>query len=125
MFLIMGMSSGRKVFNFNQLTTCAVCGQYGRYNVFMTYKVFTIFFIPTIKWNKRYYVQTSCCGTIYELDREIGKMIAKGETVEILPSNLRMMQRGRYYNTAYKRCRQCGCESAADYAFCPRCGARI
>ena len=44
----------------------------------------SLFFIPTIKWNRRYYVRTSCCGRIYELDPQIGKRIERGERVEIV-----------------------------------------
>ena len=36
-----------------------------------------MFFIPCIKWNKHYYVRTSCCNTLYELDPEMGKAIAR------------------------------------------------
>ena len=50
--------------------------------------VLSLFFIPTFKWNRRYYVQTTCCGTTYELNPEIGMQIARGENVEI--------KRGRY-----------------------------
>lgn len=44
-----------------------------------------MFFIPCIKWNKHYYVRTSCCNTLYELDPEMGKAIARGEQVLIRP----------------------------------------
>ncbi len=125
MFFIMGISGGRKDFNFSQLVTCAVCGQFGRYNVFMTYTVLSLFFIPTFKWNKHYYVQTSCCGAVYELDPEIGKMIARGETVEIMPSDLTLVQGGRYHGSEYKRCVHCGYETTEDFDFCPKCGEKF
>ncbi len=125
MFFIMGITDGRKDFDFNQLITCAICGKYGRYNVFMTYTVLSLFFIPTIKWNKHYYVQTSCCGAVYELDPEIGRMIAGGEEVEILPSHLTQVNRGGWNTTGYKRCRQCGYETTEDFDFCPKCGAKL
>jgi len=121
----MGITDGRKDFNFNQLITCSICGKYGRFNVFMTYTVLSLFFIPTFKWNRHYYVQTSCCGTVYELDPEIGKMIARGEEVEILPSHLTQVSSGRGFTTGYKRCRQCGYETTEDFDFCPKCGTRF
>ncbi|MBE5845953.1 MAG: zinc ribbon domain-containing protein [Butyrivibrio sp.] len=125
MFFIMGITDGRKDFDFNQLITCAICGKYGRFNVFMTYTVLSLFFIPTFKWNRHYYVQTSCCGTVYELDPEIGKMIARGEEVEILPSHLTQLSGGRGFTTGYKKCRQCGYETTEDFDFCPKCGTRF
>ena len=48
-----------------------------------------MFFIPCIKWNKHYYVRTSCCNTLYELDPEMGKAIARGEQVLIRPEHLK------------------------------------
>ena len=72
MFFIMGITDGRKDFDFHQMMTCGACGAYGRYQVFMTYTVLSLFFIPCIKWNRHYYVQASCCNALYELDAEIG-----------------------------------------------------
>ncbi len=125
MFLIMGISEGRKDFDFNQLITCAICGKYGRFNVFMTFTMLSLFFIPTFKWNKHYYVQTSCCGTIYELDPEIGKAIARGEEVEILPSHLTQVHTNSSYSASYKRCHNCGYETSEDFEFCPKCGTKF
>ena len=85
MFFIMGITDGRKDFDFTQTIICNLCGKYGRYQVFMTYTVLSMFFIPCFKWNKHYYVQTSCCNTLYELVPEIGKAIARGQQVEIQP----------------------------------------
>ena len=126
MLFIMGTSFERKVFNFSQLITCTECGHYGRFNVFMTYIVLTLFFIPTmIKWKKRYYVQTSCCGTIYELDPEIGKAVAKGEDVHILPIHLKKTRQRAYYQPPLKYCRRCGYMTREDFKFCPKCGEEM
>ena len=76
MFFMMGITDGRKDFDFHQQIICDICGKYGRFQVSMTYTVLSLFFIPCFKWNKHYYVQTSCCNTVYELDAEVGKRIA-------------------------------------------------
>lgn len=78
MFFMMGITDGRKDLDFSQQMICNVCGRYGRYQGFMTYTVLSLFFIPCFKWNKHYYVTTSCCGSMYELDSEIGKEIECG-----------------------------------------------
>ena len=75
---MMGITDGRKQLDFTQMVICGVCGKYGRYQVFMTYTVLSLFFIPCFKWNRHYYVQMSCCNTLYELDPEMGKAIARG-----------------------------------------------
>ena len=124
MFFMMGITDGRKNLDFTQTIICNVCGRYGRYNVFMTYTVLSLFFIPCFKWNKHYYVQTSCCGTIYELNSEIGKSIARGEQVEIRPEHLtRVIQGDCSYDR--KRCSRCGYETTEDFEYCPKCGSRF
>ncbi len=124
MFFMMGITDGRKDLNFTLTIICNICGRYGRYNVFMIYTVLSLFFIPCFKWNKHYYVQTSCCGTVYELNPEIGKAIAKGEQVEIQPEHLsRVNQSGYSYNR--KHCSHCGYETSEDFEYCPKCGNRF
>ena len=124
MFFMMSITDGRKVFDFTQTVICDICGKYGRYQVFMTYTVLSLFFIPCFKWNKRFYVQTSCCNTLYELDPAIGKRIAKGENLEIMPDNLMKVNIPGYSNS-YKKCGNCGYETNEDFEFCPKCGVKF
>lgn len=122
MFFMIGITEGRKSLEHDQMIICGQCGSYGRYQVFMTYMVLTIFFIPCIKWNKRYFVQSTCCSAVYELDAEIGKRIARGEELEILPRHLRQVQTGR---GRHRQCRNCGYATQEDFEFCPKCGQRL
>ena len=115
---------GRKDFDFHQQIICDICGKYGRFQVFMTYTVLSLFFIPCFKWNKHYYVQTSCCNTVYELDAEIGKRIAAGDDMEILPQHLRQMNQQGYGYTM-RHCRNCGFSTTEDFEYCPKCGTRL
>lgn len=123
MFFIMGITEGRKDFEYGHLMTCSLCGAYGRFNVFMTYTVLSLFFIPCFKWNKHYYVQTSCCNAIYELDPEIGKRIARGEDVEIRQEDLTRVMNGK--TSAVTVCQNCGYMTEEDFEFCPKCGNRF
>jgi len=123
MFFMMGITDGRKFLDFNQPIICGVCGKYGNYKIFMTYTVLSLFFIPCFKWNKRYYVQTGCCSTIYELNLDIGRQIAKGENIEILPEHLTKIESQGY--DSYKRCLHCDYETREDFEFCPKCGNRF
>ena len=125
MFFMMGITDGRKELDYSQTEICSVCGCYGRYQVFMTYTVLSLFFIPCFKWNRHYYVQTSCCNTLYELDREVGRRIERGENVRILAEHLQKLGCGRSSYTDYKRCLNCGYETTEDFVFCPKCGARL
>ncbi len=127
MFFMMGITDGRKNLDYNQTEICGVCGRYGRFQVFMTYTVLSLFFIPCFKWNRHYYVQISCCNTLYELDREIGRRIERGEDVRILPEHLQKVGNSRagYRYGGYKRCANCGYETTEDFVFCPKCGTRL
>lgn len=51
MFFMMGITDGRKDFDFHQQIICDICGKYGRFQVSMTYTVLSLFFIPCFKWN--------------------------------------------------------------------------
>ena len=85
MFFIMGIDRKTKEIEYskNGMNICKSCGAYARYQVFMTYMCLSIFFIPLIKWGKKYYVKTSCCESVYELSYEKAEIIKNGEDVMI------------------------------------------
>ena len=121
MFFMMGITDECRELDFAQMTVCKACGAYGRYRVFMTCTLLSLFFIPCLRWNRRYFVETSCCGALYALDPEIGRRIARGEQAEILPEHLTLHAQGR----CEKRCAGCGYSTAEDFEFCPKCGRRF
>lgn len=120
MFFIMGINTKQEQLDYNQTMICDTCGQYGRYVVFMTYTVLSLFFIPIFKWGKKYYVQTSCCQTTYELNPEVGKQIEYHQNVQIQPSDLIILQKNNM-----KVCSNCGYHTSEDFEFCPKCGNRF
>lgn len=126
MIFIGGISSGRKQIEYLKTVICAHCGAYGRYEVFMTYMYFSFFFIPLLKWNKKYYVRMSCCGTLYELDPEVGRRLSRGEDLEIQESDLNLIREGsgNPWNQT-KKCARCGYETEEDFAYCPKCGSPL
>lgn len=141
MFFMMGITEGRKEFEQNQVIICDRCGAYGRYVVFMTYTVLSLFFIPCFKWNRQYFVRTTCCGRVYHLDAEIGRRIERGEDVEIRAEHLRAEGRqagadwhgkagqetgaGQWSKSGYRRCGNCGFSTQEDFEYCPKCGRRF
>ena len=60
MFFMMGITPGEKQLNYDQMIICNQCGSYGRYQVWMTWTCLSLFFIPVFKWNKHFYVRTTC-----------------------------------------------------------------
>ena len=130
MFFMMGITQGQKELPFTQTVICDRCGQYGRYTIFMTYTVLSLFFIPVFRWGKKYYVKMSCCGATYELDKDVGKRIERRENVEIGPGDLgsgldSSMGLDSSIYTVIRRCENCGFSTEEDYDYCPRCGNRL
>lgn len=83
MFFIMGISQGNKKLSYDQLVICKSCGQYGHIEVYMTYMYLSLFFLPIIKWNRRYYIRMSCCGASCPIDAALGRAIKNGEITEL------------------------------------------
>lgn len=123
MFFICGISQGKKLLDYTKTVICGLCGGYGRYQVFMTYSYFSVFFIPIIKWDRHYYVQMSCCNTIYELNAEKGKLLSRREAAEIEEQDLTLVEPGkRTSGWNQKKCMNCGYETDENFEYCPKCG---
>lgn len=122
MFFIMGIDPREKKIPYNELMICSQCGKYGRYEVVMRYMCFSLFFIPLIKWNKQFYVRSSCCGTVYALDPEIGRALMKGVELEIKPEHLQKVSGATEHGQTVKRCSACGYQTNEEFQYCPKCG---
>ena len=129
MFFIGGITQGTKEIPYQAAAfICDRCGRYGNCRIYMTYMCLSLFFIPIFKWNRRYYVKTSCCGTVYELDQETGSRLARGESITVNPSGLPLIQDGHQppaWKTETKRCINCGYETKEDFEYCPKCGQKF
>lgn len=124
MFFVFGVSNKENELDFTQTTICPSCGSYGRYQVFMVYTSFSLFFIPIFKWNKKYYVRTSCCHSLYSIDKDLGKAIERREKVIINKEDLYPIDVNyNYKNERY--CPSCNFEIDTDFEYCPKCGRKI
>jgi len=119
MFFIAGMSSKQDKLDFSQTVVCSNCGKYGRYEIIMEYMYFSLFFIPILKWNKKFYIISSCCGSTYSIDKELGNRIARGENITLKEKDLQLIKSGQSYTI--KKCSNCGFETHDDYRYCPKC----
>lgn len=122
MFFMMAITQGQKKFDFVQTVICRCCGAYGRFEVFMTFTVLSLFFIPVLRWNRQYFVRMTCCGTIYRLNPEVGKRIARQENVEICEEDLTLVGNRHRENG---RCPGCGASVSEQFSYCPYCGMRF
>lgn len=122
MFFIWGINSKRKDLNISDLKICGVCGAYGRYEGFVDYQNFNLFFIPLISWGEKYYIRSTCCGSIFAISQELGKEIENGRVTKINDEDLTLVQ-GNY--SPKKICSNCGQVADADFEYCPKCGTSL
>lgn len=132
LIFIGGISQGQKLLDYVKTVICSSCGGYGRYQIFMTYMYFSFFFVPLFKWNRRFYVKMTCCGSLYELNPEKGKAILHGRQVDIAPPDLTLVEEGRRGASwvqgtfrPHKKCSGCGYETEEAFEYCPKCGRRL
>lgn len=122
MFFVFGISTKEKEIDFTQTIICPGCGSYGRLEVFMTYTYFSLFFIPIFKWNKKYYVRSTCCGSLFTINEDLGKSIENGQRNRIEESDLHPI------NINYNKervCPTCNYSINNDFEYCPKCGRKL
>lgn len=117
MFFIAGAYNKQEQLDFHQSMVCPHCGQYGQYQAYIQYMVFSFFFIPIFKWNGKSFVRSRCCGSVYSMDDELGMRIAKGDNIIIEEHHLTMLQPGHRRLS----CPKCGYEIKEEYKYCPNC----
>ncbi|MGI5935703.1 MAG: zinc ribbon domain-containing protein [Oscillospiraceae bacterium] len=100
---------------------CPACGSLARYDVYKSYRYLHVFFIPTFKWNVRYFVKTSCCGNFYELDPAVGSEFERNPNTVIRNENLRPVS----FYSPYKYCQNCKADVPAEFNYCPYCGGKL
>lgn len=120
MFFIFGMSTKEKEIDFSQTIVCSNCGSYGRYQAFMTYSYFSLFFIPLFKWNKKYYIRSTCCDSLYSIDKDLGQDIESGQRTNISESDLHPININRSIV-----CNNCNYPIEEDFEYCPKCGEKL
>ncbi len=123
MIFIGGMSSKQEKLDFAQSILCSTCSRFGNLEVFMEYTYLSVFFIPVMKWNRRYYARSTCCGRLYSISEEIGERIRRGEHVTLSESDLQPVLQG--HASFVPRCPRCGHELEGDFRFCPDCGSPL
>ncbi len=124
MFFIMGISQGKKKLDFVHTMVCSLCGKFGRLEAYMTYTYFSLFFIPLFRWNVEYFVTSTCCGTVYSIDKSLGKRIQRGEDVTLKEEDLYPTGRQDGRREA-SRCPSCGYITSYDFDYCPKCGRKL
>ncbi len=120
MFFVIGMSPKRWQLSFRQQGICPVCGRMARFEGWASANCLSLFFIPVLRFGKRYYLVSACCGASCELPRELGRSMERGE-VDRLDLSQFQFSGGRPQGA----CPGCGAEVDPAFSFCPHCGARL
>ncbi len=121
MFFIAGVYPKRMELDYYEPIMCSCCTNYGRYEAFMEYNVFSLFFIPLIKFGKKFYARTTCCNTLYQIkNKEKGLMMERGQghNVFLKEEDLVLLHKG----SCMDKCPNCGYEASGEFKYCPNCG---
>lgn len=113
--------------NINNIV-CKKCNSMSSYELIKTCNIFHIFFIPIIKWNEKYYLKSRCCDTIFQVSKDIGKKLERGENVSIEDGDLTEVYSNygwQGYNPGETLCSYCGSRVDASFKYCPNCGHKI
>lgn len=122
MIFIGGITKKRDELNINQTQTCSVCHRVGGFKAFVEYSALSLFFIPVFKWNKKYYLESTCCGSIFSISDELGRDLEYQRNITIKDSDLNPVYTN---NTKKYSCVHCGYTAEEDHTFCPKCGNRL
>ena len=118
MFFIMGVSRTQKTIELDQTLDCPKCRE-ERLMLIFEYSYLMLFFIPIIKWNKKYYLMCNGCERVYILDVTMGNQIVKGKRIELDFNELEIIEDG------LKTCLKCGYQTKEDFTYCPKCASHL
>lgn len=117
MFFMFGIVQGSKEIT-RRPNICFHCGSYGQFCVYMNYSQLILFFIPILRWNVKYYIESSCCHTIFELKEEVGKELLRDKNYEIQESDVQVVH-------TQNTCPHCGHVVNKRDIYCSHCGQRL
>ena len=124
MFFIAGVYPKREKLDYYEPIMCSCCTKYGRYEAFIEYSVFSLFFIPLFKFNKKFYAKTTCCNSLYLItNKEKGLMMERGQghNVFLKDKDMKLIQKG----TCNNLCPNCHYQISEEHKFCPNCGSKL
>ncbi|MGI5849436.1 MAG: zinc ribbon domain-containing protein [Christensenellales bacterium] len=114
----------KEIRNFSSVT-CPDCGRLTNAILFEHYTFFHIFFVPIVKWNRRYFIRLRCCGAVYKAEIEYGRQLIDDPVINF--SRLKKVSSGfgGFYHDYFATCPCCGKSFDRSYPFCPYCGTKL
>lgn len=110
----------KEIKSFN--VVCPDCGGMTQAVLYMSYTYFHMFFIPTFRWNKHYYVKLRCCGSVYDVPEDYALKLKEWDTLDF--SRLKKTRGSNAWNSFYTTCPVCGKSFERGFPYCPYCGAK-
>ncbi len=123
---IFGIQNKEKEIKLIDNIQCKNCSKNTTGRLIKTYNYFHFFFIPLFKWNEKYHLICNGCAYVYEISKEKGKSIERGEEAEITYWDLKPDESMSYNNFLGNNiCSSCGKELKPGYEYCPYCGTKV
>lgn len=122
---IFGIETKEKLIKILEGINCKHCTSNRRGKLIKIYTFFHFFFIPIFKWNEKYYITCENCNAVYEIPKEKGKAMEKGEKVEIVNSDIVDLNAKYSKYGAMNVCPNCKKVLDKNYKYCPHCGEKI
>lgn len=119
---IFGADERKKEIKSIQNVVCKACENMTTYKLIRVNKIFHLFFIPIFKWDKRYYLISRCCNTIFSIPYNLGESLENSEDVDIKDEDLEQIN--SYVNTNERICSNCGNMVKSNFKYCPHCGEK-
>lgn len=101
---------------------CPGCGRRGTFALCKCYEYIHLFFIPVFRYHVRYIATCPGCASVYEVEKEAGKAVEKGQ-LTALPSSALTLLRGNGGGNGV--CPRCGAANPQGSVFCNQCGGRL
>ena len=110
----------KEISSFNAV--CPDCARISKATFFMRYSYFHIFFIPTFRWRRQYFVKLRCCGSLLEVPDDYAQELKTAGTIDF--SRLKKAGGAKSPDDFYAACRACGKNFDKSFPFCPYCGEK-
>jgi hypothetical protein len=102
---------------------CPDCGKMTKAALYISYTYFHIFFIPTFRWHKLYFIKLRCCDSVYDVPEEYAQTLKDADHVDF--SRLKKSPAaGGGWRNFYTTCPNCGRGFEKDFPYCPYCGTK-
>jgi len=101
--------------------SCPECGASSQMSVFSAFECLRVFFIPVLRFHRRYFIFDPKCNSTFALPEEDGRAFEAGKIGALDPSHLRRVNASFGFSFA---CGYCGAPLSPGDLYCSRCGRR-